>query len=115
MCVCVCVCVCVCLCVYVRACVPVCVCVCVPANMEQFLLAARDVIPTLRGIKFSDNDLVQMCACLRTKDVKGRNFNILYGTDEVTNRLTERSSSAAITLNVLAILDGECTVLANTF
>ena len=56
-----------------------------------------------------------MCACLRTKDVKGRNFNILYGTDEVTNRLTERSSSAAITLNVLAILDGECTVLANTF
>ncbi|KAK7092100.1 N-acetylneuraminate lyase B-like [Littorina saxatilis] len=51
-------------------------------NMEQFLLAGRDVIPTLRGIKFSDKDLVQMCACLRTKDARGRNFNIVFGSDE---------------------------------
>jgi len=51
-------------------------------NMEQFLIDSRDVIPTLRGIKFTDKDLVMMCACLRTKDTKGRNFNIVFGCDE---------------------------------
>ncbi|XP_025091743.1 N-acetylneuraminate lyase-like [Pomacea canaliculata] len=51
-------------------------------DMATFLETARDVIPTLRGVKYSHQDLVQMCHCLRSRDRHGRAFNILYGCDE---------------------------------
>ncbi|KAK7495170.1 hypothetical protein BaRGS_00013580 [Batillaria attramentaria] len=50
--------------------------------MDKFLLAARDVIPSLRGVKFSNKDLAQMSACVRTLDTRGRNFNVLFGCDD---------------------------------
>ncbi|KAK3733400.1 hypothetical protein RRG08_004826 [Elysia crispata] len=51
-------------------------------NMEEFLHKARDQIPNLRGIKFSSKDLYEGFKCLRTKDAKGHNFDILFGCDE---------------------------------
>ncbi|XP_076437788.1 N-acetylneuraminate lyase-like isoform X2 [Babylonia areolata] len=55
---------------------------CRSVSMPGFLEAARAEIPTLRGVKFSDKDLVEMCACLRTLDNRGRPFNVLFGCDE---------------------------------
>ncbi|GFN92541.1 N-acetylneuraminate lyase [Plakobranchus ocellatus] len=51
-------------------------------SMEEFLLKARDVIPNLRGIKFSSKDLFEGSKCLRIKDSRGNNFDLLYGCDE---------------------------------
>lgn len=49
-------------------------------TMVEFLMAARDRIPNLAGIKFTHEDLMDYAACLRMDD--GR-FDILFGRDEI--------------------------------
>ncbi|CAL1535529.1 unnamed protein product [Lymnaea stagnalis] len=51
-------------------------------DMEQFLNKSRNVIPNLRGIKFSSKDLYEGCRCLRTLDANGDNYDLLFGCDE---------------------------------
>ncbi|KAK3087251.1 hypothetical protein FSP39_003604 [Pinctada imbricata] len=48
----------------------------VTLNMEDFMRKAKTQIPSLRGIKFSNQDLVDMIGVKYAGD-----FNILYGTD----------------------------------
>lgn len=48
-------------------------------NMEDFLIRAKEEIPNLAGVKFSDKDLVDLIGCRFVED--GR-FNLLYGCDE---------------------------------
>jgi N-acetylneuraminate lyase len=45
----------------------------------RFLAAARERIPTLRGLKFSHNDLVELQECLTGS---GGAFEVLFGFDE---------------------------------
>lgn len=47
--------------------------------MDQFLLAARDRIPTFAGIKFTHNDLVELSRCL---ELAGDAYDVFYGRDE---------------------------------
>lgn len=48
--------------------------------MVQFLGAAADRIPTLAGLKFTDEDLMDFERCRRPED--GR-FDVLFGRDEI--------------------------------
>ena len=48
--------------------------------MVQFLSRARDQIPNLAGIKFTNEDLMDYAACVRFDE--GR-FDILFGRDEI--------------------------------
>lgn len=49
-------------------------------SMAAFLHKGRDKIPTLRGLKFSDRNLMEYQQCLRLNDGA---FNILFGVDEM--------------------------------
>jgi N-acetylneuraminate lyase len=48
--------------------------------MGQFLEQARTRIPTLAGLKFTNNDLMQLQCCLRAA---GRELDVLFGFDEM--------------------------------
>ncbi|OWF43497.1 N-acetylneuraminate lyase B-like [Mizuhopecten yessoensis] len=48
-------------------------------NMEDFLNRAKDEIPNMAGLKFSDKDLVDLIGC---SFVDGGRYNLLYGCDE---------------------------------
>jgi N-acetylneuraminate lyase len=48
-------------------------------SMPEFLSAAKERIPTLVGLKFTNNDLVSFQRCLREQ---GSRFEILWGMDE---------------------------------
>lgn len=52
----------------------------VQLSVEQFLLRGREEIPTLVGVKFTHNDLMEMGACLALENGA---FEILHGYDEV--------------------------------
>ncbi|MDD4800708.1 MAG: dihydrodipicolinate synthase family protein [Bacilli bacterium] len=52
----------------------------VQLSLEQFLLRGREEIPTLVGVKFTHNDLMEMGACLALDNGA---FEILHGYDEV--------------------------------
>jgi N-acetylneuraminate lyase len=47
--------------------------------MPEFLVRAREAIPSLRGIKYTNPDMIALQECLR---VAGGAFDILWGTDE---------------------------------
>lgn len=49
-------------------------------NMEEFLNIAQFEIPTLAGIKFTNNNLIDYQHC---KKVASGKFNILFGYDEI--------------------------------
>lgn len=49
-------------------------------SVEQFLLEGREEIPTLAGVKFTHNDLMEMGACIALDNGA---FEILHGYDEV--------------------------------
>lgn len=51
----------------------------VTSRMDEFLLAARDRIPTFAGIKYTHNDLVELGRCL---ELAGDEQEIFYGRDE---------------------------------
>lgn len=48
--------------------------------MVEFLTKARGKIPNLRGLKYSNEDLVQLQECLQ---VEGGDYQIFFGSDEV--------------------------------
>jgi len=48
--------------------------------MVKFLEQAREVLPTLAGLKFTNPDLVQLQECLTST---AGDFNILFGCDEI--------------------------------
>lgn len=48
--------------------------------MSEFLDRARTRIPTLAGLKFTNNDLMQLQCCLRTA---GGTLDVLFGCDEM--------------------------------
>lgn len=52
----------------------------VQLSVEQFLLKGRKEIPTLVGVKFTHNDLMEMGNCLALENGA---FEILHGYDEV--------------------------------
>lgn len=49
-------------------------------SMSEFLEKAADRIPSLKGLKFTNPDLVELQACLASQD--GR-FDIMFGCDEI--------------------------------
>ncbi|XP_071098406.1 N-acetylneuraminate lyase B-like [Haliotis cracherodii] len=55
---------------------------CVELNMADFLRKARGVVPSLRGIKFSSQDLPIASECVQLEDAKGHKYNILFGCDQ---------------------------------
>ena len=48
--------------------------------MKAFLLQASETIPTLQGIKFTHNNLMEMQQCMMFNDGK---YEIIHGYDEV--------------------------------
>jgi N-acetylneuraminate lyase len=52
----------------------------VTLSMQRFLLDATGVIPNLRGIKFTHNDLMELQQCLM---IENDNLDIILGYDEV--------------------------------
>ena len=48
--------------------------------MEELLDAASTRLPTLRGLKYTDYDLMELGRCLSGN---GGKYQILYGRDEV--------------------------------
>lgn len=52
----------------------------VSLSVTQFLLRAKEVIPSLRGVKFTHNNLMEMQQCIRLNDGE---FDILHGFDEI--------------------------------
>ncbi len=52
--------------------------VCLP--VDRFLLEAKKVIPNLRGVKYTHNDLMEMQKCIRLGDGE---FEVLHGFDEI--------------------------------
>jgi N-acetylneuraminate lyase len=48
-------------------------------KMSEFLYQARFQIPTLRGLKYSNNDLLELQECVRLE--RGA-FDVLFGSDE---------------------------------
>ena len=48
--------------------------------MGEFFKRARHKIPTLQGLKFSNDDLVELQECIQLDE---GNFDILFGSDEV--------------------------------
>ena len=51
-----------------------------PVSMEELLDAASTRLPTLRGLKYTDYDLMELGRCLSGN---GGKYQILYGRDEV--------------------------------
>ena len=72
-------------------------------NMEEFLIKATNEIPTLAGIKFTDNNLI---AYSQSKNVNDKKFEIFFGFDELfINSLPVGASSwVGSTYNHLAPL-----------
>ena len=52
-------------------------------SMEDLLKAAVTEIPTLRGLKYTDEDMMEFTRCLACE--KG-SFPIMYGRDEVSEK-----------------------------
>lgn len=52
----------------------------VTLSVPQFLLRAKEVIPSLRGVKFTHNNLMEMQQCIRLNNGE---FDILHGFDEI--------------------------------
>lgn len=52
----------------------------VDLSVEQFLIEAKQNIPTLAGVKFTHNNLMEMGACI---DLNNGEFEILHGYDEI--------------------------------
>ena len=48
--------------------------------MEEFLDAASSRLPTLRGLKYTDYNLMELGRCLAGN---GGKYQVLYGRDEV--------------------------------
>ena len=48
-------------------------------RMSEFLYQARFRIPTLRGLKYSNDDLLELQECVRLEDGA---FDVLFGSDE---------------------------------
>lgn len=48
--------------------------------MGDFFKKARNLIPTLQGLKFSNNDFVELQECIQLDDGA---FDVLFGSDEV--------------------------------
>jgi len=51
----------------------------VDLSVEEFLVEGKKVIPNLAGVKFTHNNLMEMCACLH---VDNGAFEVLNGFDE---------------------------------
>ena len=51
----------------------------VTLSMEQLVERAGSELPTFRGIKYTDEDLMQLSRCI----AHGNNYVYLYGRDEV--------------------------------
>lgn len=49
-------------------------------SMEDFLKAASTSLPTLKGLKFTDEDLMEFTRCVA---FQGGKYPIMYGRDEV--------------------------------
>ena len=49
-------------------------------SMEEFLSAASDRLPTLRGLKFTDKNLFEFGRCVSSN---GGRYQVIYGCDEV--------------------------------
>ena len=71
--------------------------------MTQFLEAGAERIPTLAGLKFTDEDLMEFRQCLRVQD--GR-FNVMFGRDEILLAALALGARAAVgsTYNYMAPL-----------
>lgn len=52
----------------------------VDLSVEQFLIEGKKEIPTLVGVKFTHNNLMEMGACI---NLQGGAFEILHGYDEI--------------------------------
>lgn len=52
----------------------------VDLSVEQFLIEAKNEIPTLAGVKFTHNNLMEMGACI---NLNNGEFEILHGYDEI--------------------------------
>lgn len=52
----------------------------VDLSVEQFLIDAKQAIPTLAGVKFTHNNLMEMGACI---NLNNGEFEILHGYDEI--------------------------------
>lgn len=52
--------------------------VCLP--VEKFLIEGRKKMPTLAGVKFTHNNLMEMGVCL---DLDNQSFEVLHGYDEI--------------------------------
>ena len=50
-------------------------------SMEEFLDAAASRLPTLRGLKYTDYNLMELGRCLVGN---GGKYDIMYGRDEVS-------------------------------
>lgn len=52
----------------------------VDLSVEQFLMEGKKEIPTLAGVKFTHNNLMEMGACI---SLQGGAFEVLHGYDEI--------------------------------
>lgn len=52
----------------------------ITVDMEDFLGEAKEVIPTLRGVKYSSTDLMDATQCVY---MENQRFDIVTGVDEV--------------------------------
>ena len=52
----------------------------VSLSVPEFLLRGKEEIPTLRGVKFTHNNLMEMQQCIQ---LNGGEFDILHGFDEI--------------------------------
>lgn len=71
--------------------------------MAEFLETGAERIPTLAGLKFTDEDLMEFRKCLRVQD--GR-FNVMFGRDEIMLTALALGARAAVgsTYNYMAPL-----------
>ncbi|MFC1718550.1 dihydrodipicolinate synthase family protein [Candidatus Poribacteria bacterium] len=69
--------------------------------MADFLKAAADKIPTLTGVKFSYNDLMDFSLCVNLDN--GR-FNMLFGSDEILVSAQGADGAVGSTYNYAAPL-----------
>jgi len=61
--------------------------------MTEFLETGAERIPTLAGLKFTDEDLMEFRQCLRVQD--GR-FNVMFGRDEIMLTALALGARAAV-------------------
>ena len=70
---------------------------CTPVPMEEFLDSAFTRLPTLRGIKYSDPDLMSFSRCVTAH---GGKYQVLYGADEVSSLIHCSINTISVGLSV---------------